>query len=764
MSRFVRIRTVWRKELTDTLRDRRTLIAMVVVPILLYPALMLGSFQAFELQRSQAVQQEFIVAVPDEATATWLRARIDSDLSRRLQAAGVPAEKLPELEQQLRDMTAAELRDLGGLELAEDQKAQIAQIRPYAYQVKVVAPPENAVTPEEQAEYLRAAVRRGEAAAAVMVRGDLPTYLAAGTSAVTLYFDATRFESQAYAARGLEGILERLADFMIQRRLTAAGVDQAVLEPIRLNAESVATSEQEAGFRLGMILPLILITMTISGAIYPAIDLTAGERERGTLETLMVAPVPTLDLIAGKFLVVTLIGMLSAVLNLLAMGATMYFGGIGQALTGSQAFAFPLSAIPLTLLVMIPMAVMFSAILLAVCSFARSFKEAQNYVMPVLVAAMVPAIVGLLPGSRLEGPLIVLPVTNIVLLMRDLFVGRIDVVDITLVAFSTTLYASAAVAIAAKLFGQEAVLFADSGSFRTLFIRKFYQPRRTPTVAQGFLLLAVLYLLNFFVQAQLQQIPGLAQDPLFFFIIGATLIVLFIGVPLLAALYSRVHLRSGFGWRPPPALGWVAAICFGLSTWILAQAWLGLQQQYLTMPDEVMRAFSEIEAVLQQLPPLWLIILVAVIPAIAEEVFFRGYALRALQGGLGWTAAIVITAIAFGLNHHSVHRVFITVVLGLVFGLLAMRSASIWPAILAHLMHNGISVASRAVDGLRSFLEALGMPADPTAAWPAVWLIVAAALALLGLLLCLRMQAHRDDPAFAPEPRVAAEPAVAART
>ena len=102
---------------------------------------------------------------------------------------------------------------------------------------------------------------------------------------------------------------------------------------------------------------------------------------------------PTVDLIAGKFVVVTLIGLMSAVLNLISVGGTIYLAGVGSMLSPGTEFVIPLSALPWILLLLIPMAVMFSATLLAVCSFARSFKEAQNYIVPVMLAAMIPGVV-----------------------------------------------------------------------------------------------------------------------------------------------------------------------------------------------------------------------------------------------------------------------------------------------------------------------------------------------------------------------------------
>lgn len=730
MRRFTRIQTIGRKELLDTLRDRRTLIAMIFVPMVLYPAMMLGSLQGFELQVSRLKQEEYQVAVETEAAQRWLRAVIDSDAARRPGAVGRPAEEVIELHERGEldepTTTAPTPRDETSVEAA---RADV-QRRPPRYDIVVV--------PDPQA--IRDRVRSGDLHTGLLLPG-VPERVGTGSIAVTLVLDQTDIRSQI-AASGLEGILRRVSDAWLQERLQRARLERDFIEPLALKQEPVATPEKVGGSILGQIVPLILVIMTITGAIYPAIDLTAGERERGTLETLMVAPVPTVDLIAGKFLVVALIAMLSAALNLLSIGGTIWLGGLGNLLAQGGEIVIPLNMLPWVLVVLIPLAVMFSAVLLAVCSFARSFKEAQNYVMPVMVAAMIPAVVGILPGTRLEGPLLIMPVTNIVILTRDLFTGRFDVFAILWVTLSTTLYAGAAVAIAAKLFGQEAVLFADSGSVKTLFKRRFFKPADHPTAAQAFFLLAIVFSLNFFAQQWLLKLPGVAGTIWFWIGLAGVIVALFLVLPILFAAYMRVRVRPAFSLTRPPAAGLLAALCFGLSTWVLAQGWFAFQQTWLPMPPEMERMYEEMVGLLGDLPPLVMVVFLALVPAVCEELFFRGYALAGLRGGLGKAAAIVVVAVAFGVYHHSVHRLIVTSVLGLVFGLLVIRYSSIWPAVVAHLLHNGISGLSARGDGLKPLLERMGYALNEAGYPPTPWLAAAGAILALGILLCLSAPAR----------------------
>ncbi|MGD8451785.1 MAG: ABC transporter permease subunit/CPBP intramembrane protease [Phycisphaerae bacterium] len=736
MNRFSRISTVWRKEFADTLRDRRTLVAMVLVPMVLYPALMLGSLQAFELQVGRLKQEEYTVAVGSPDIAHWLRTRIiDPDPARHPAAIGRAAEDVPAAieaatESQPSDVTSPQHEGSA----AETAQADVRH-RPPPYRVEVFPDVPQAVID-------------GRAHSGVIVVGDrLPRPDSPFSTHIMLVVDQTEIRSQI-ATAGLEGIFQRANDRIVERRLADENKTLDFIQPLRLEASDVASPEKLGGSVLGQIVPLILIIMTITGAIYPAIDLTAGERERGTLETLMAAPVPTVDLIAGKFVVVASIGMLSAILNLLSIGGTIYLGGLGNVLTGGGHVTIPLRTLPLVLLVLIPLAVMFSAMLLAVCSFARSFKEAQNYVMPVMMVALIPAVIGVLPGTELKGPLLILPVTNIVILTRELFMGQIDRVAILWVSLSTCVYAAAAVAVAAKLFGQEAVLFADSASIRTLFKRKFFRPRNVPTAAQAMLLVAVVYSLNFFVQQSMLKsglVPGSVEHLAG---LALTLAILFAALPIATAAYLRVRITSALSLGLPRPGAWLAALCFGLGTWVLALAWLSVQQRFLPLPAEFEEAARPLEEQLRQLSLIGTIFFAGIVPAFCEELFFRGFALSGLRAALGRVGAVLVVAFAFGATHYSVHRLAVTAALGVLFGMLVVQWGSIWPAMLAHMMHNCMVVLMARDDGLLPWLQKVGFfqEGSESVMPPAIWLGGAAALVTVGILLSI----------FASRPRPAA--------
>lgn len=748
MNRFSRINTIWRKELIDTLRDRRTLVAMLLVPIILYPALMLGSLQALQFQVSGLQRLHYTVVVPNDETGRWLRYVLDTDAARLEPEADLPAEELIEM--------AARSPEEGGpaappVEPGERQREAVraTRIRPENIDIRVSDDP-------------RQAVLDGAAHVALWFgkRDSLPQPGAAGTSAIALAYDQSEIRSEVITAH-LDNVLRRYNDWLLGERLAKAGLPIEFVSPIVTTPENIAPAERMAGSALGQIVPLILIVMTITGAIYPAIDLTAGERERGTLETLMVAPVPSVDLIAGKFIVVTFIALLSAFLNLASIGGTIWLGGVGDLLTQGGGFTLPIGALPWVMLLLVPMAVMFSAMLLAVCSFARSFKEAQNYVVPVMMAAMIPGVIGILPDTRLEGPVLIMPVANIVVLIRDLFLDRFDAFAFILVMLSTSMYAATAVAVAARLFGQEAVLFADSGSIKTLFNRKFFMPRAVPTAAQALLVLAAAYTFNFYIQQWIVRQAGLNSGVGFLSAMAITIVTIFAIAPWFVARYTRVRPQTAFRLHGASPWAFGAAICFGLSTWVLARAWFVIQMRFMPLDSDVARAIEQQFAWFNDVGPVTLVFFLALVPAISEELMFRGFALSGLQSGMGKLGAIIFTALAFGLAHYSPHRLLTTALLGLVLATLVVQHRSIFPAMIVHFMHNGLSLLAVHPQGFSGFLERWGWPAgaeDAAVAPPLPWMLGAVGLFLLGIMCCFLPNAARraaepdaDEPPYTPE-------------
>jgi sodium transport system permease protein len=200
----------------------------------------------------------------------------------------------------------------------------------------------------------------------------------------------------------------------------------------------------------------------MTGAIYPAIDLTAGEKERGTLETLLCSPVARTHLALGKVLTVLTVSVVTALLSISSNGVALVLvrqlaGGIAR---GKSA---PLALDPASLagvaVIMIPMAVFISALMVALGLFARSSKEAASYMQPLIILAILPAAAGGLPGVEMNYGLACIPVFNVSVISKEILGGVFHWNYIVMVFGVMGAYAFLAIVAAVAIFKRESVLF-----------------------------------------------------------------------------------------------------------------------------------------------------------------------------------------------------------------------------------------------------------------------------------------------------------------
>ncbi|MCH7994668.1 MAG: ABC transporter permease subunit [Planctomycetes bacterium] len=694
-----RIRTIYVKELIDILRDRRTLLAMIVVPIVMYPLLMLGSIQAVSYQVRSLDDEAIRFGVLTEDDGKHLHALILRD-----------AEIL------------SRVAERQSAENAGDEEDAPKPLDHDHYEVRATA----------SREALEDAIRERQLHLGVLIeKGPLIRGLYRRIH-VEFLVDSDNVRSFNAMTR-LQGVIERTRDRLFENRLAQVGLPKELAKPYIMHVSDLATSTS----MLGQILPLILILLTITGAIYPAIDLTAGERERGTLETLMVCPVPVIDLVVGKFLVVTSVAIMGAALNLTVVSATIYFGGFNRVLAGTEE-TVPLGKMALILLALIPFAVLMSAVMIAVCSYARTFKEAQNYVTPVILAVLIPGGIAALPATQLAGVMLVMPVGNMVLLARDLLLGaEISWWQVSLVLVSTSLYAGAAVAVAANIFGKESVVFADSASLKTIFSRRLIKPAAIPPLSMSLLVVALLFPTWFFVQAYLSPGPDEGMERLLR-MTGLLMPLLFVVCPTIVLLYWRTDIVNTFALRRPGVRSLAAGVLIGLSSWVVARELNVLQSSIIVIPAEILQSFETMAASIVAMPWWMALLLVAVVPAVCEELLFRGFFLSGLMKSARPATAILVSAAVFAVFHFLLFKFLVTAVLGVVFAYLCWRSRSILPGMVAHLLHNAIGALMVIEPSLPQKLGIESSDGDTWAHLPAHVLLPGVAVFVLALILIPR--------------------------
>ena len=234
------------------------------------------------------------------------------------------------------------------------------------------------------------------------------------------------------------------------------------LNPIRLEEISTAGTRERMGAVVGGFLPYILLMVCLMAAMYPAIDLGAGEKERGTLETLLLAPIPRTQLVLAKFLVLFTVGLTSALLMVASMGLLLsLFGNRFEGGLAMMVRAIGARDLFMVALMLVPTAAIFASILLSISIYAKSYKEAAGMISPLMMLVIVPIVLAMLPGVELNWFWSMVPLTNVSLAMKELVKGTMDYRMFWAILLSTTLIAGALLAWCRWWFTREVVLFRN---------------------------------------------------------------------------------------------------------------------------------------------------------------------------------------------------------------------------------------------------------------------------------------------------------------
>ena len=305
----------------------------------------------------------------------------------------------------------------------------------------------------------------------ILVPADYEQRLAAGQSAeVTILADQSQDVLDLRA-----GILARqlaaVSDQVLSKRLTDQGLSPGFATPIVVN--NVDLSPQDTGSRImASFLPMMILLFIFIGCIYIAIDITAGEKERRTLQTLFTTPSATGEIIAGKFLAVAAVGIVSATMNILSLVVAM---NIQVYLLGGSNSSFSLQLAPVAwvwLVILVLLATLFlGALSLAVVLLANSYKEAQSYVSPLMMIVLVPALMASMPGIELNYQTALVPVFNVALSIVALLKGNFDPALLGVVAAASLVYGILALYLASLTFGNENVITGEKVNFKMLFKR-----------------------------------------------------------------------------------------------------------------------------------------------------------------------------------------------------------------------------------------------------------------------------------------------------
>lgn len=697
--RLPQILTIFRKELVETLRDRRTLLMMIGLPVLVYPLLMMGLTRLQESQQAATEARRSVVGAWGDLPSALETALASRDA--RVDAApwlGAPDDVK-------RDIEAGNARPAAAI---EDEAATGAERR----SGPVLREQEN---PTLAAARALLTARRADAVL-VTWPGFEQALTREGLAAVTIYFDSVRDDSRSARDR-LTRVLADYRETLLAGRERARALPVGFTTAVEVRSRDVAPPARRAGYLLGALLPFILVSLSLFGGFYAAVDLTAGEKERGTMQTLMVAPLTSTEIVVGKFLAVWVVGLVAAFANVTSLSLTM-----ARILPGGE-FSIPATSFVLAALLLVPITLTTSALFLAIAAFAKDFKDGQNFLTPVYMLLVMPAGVTMLPAVELNAWTAFVPVVNIALLVKAVFSGELHADLLFLVLLSSTLFAVLAITLAAHVFAREQIMLGGKEPVRrVLGLERRAGGIPSPSVALTTFALAMV--LAFYASLLVER-RGL---------LAALLIVQygFFLLPALAVVFGLGYsVRETLLLRLPTWPHLLAALVIGATAWI---AIVGVFMRLAPPPESLVKGLEQLLTLGDPSLPLWVVLLgVAVTPAVCEELFFRGVVLAGLRR-LGLWPALLLSALLFGFAHASIYRMLPTLVLGVMLAWLAWQSGSIVPSMVVHALNNGLIVwlaRSPSSAALLGMGEASTLPPVPVT-------VAAAAVCAVGLALAGR--------------------------
>ena len=710
------VKLIFSREVRDQLRDRRTLFTIAVLPIFLYPLLGMLVFQVMQFTREYPVR---IWIVGSEHLPRQPRL-----IEGTLFSAGLFS--YPKDNKLLEVVLADSDSDAKGSEELQFEAKRAVQSGDF--DAVIIFPPSFS----EQLERFRKQLGDSRLPIHDEAVGEIPS--------PRIIYDQTRDESRVAKER-LAMVLHNWRENIGREYLKQNNISEILAKPFVAEETDVASEDQRRAAVWSKLLPFVILIWALTGAFYPAIDLCAGEKERGTLETLLCSPARRGEIVWGKLLTIMLFSGATALLNLVSMSvtATLMMGQLEQL---EQTFPeLPMGMPPLVSLVwlivaLIPVSALFSALSLALATFARSAKEGQYYLMPLLLVTMPLIVLPVLPSVQLELGTSLIPVTGLMLLLKSLMESdyQLALLHVIPVIGMTAICCLFAIRWAIDQFNNESVLFRESERVDLgLWLRHIVRNRGdTPSIGAALLCATFLLILRFFANFQLSTPESWSELAMVTII---SQIAFFAAPALIMAFILTRNPRATLLFRMPvgftlPAAFLLAALLHPTAMTISTQ----LQELY-PAPEQLQ---IMVQKLINDAPNIWALLLVlALTPAICEELAFRGFILSGLRhlGHPSW--AILLTSLLFGVAHGIIQQSIAASIVGCVIGYLAVQSGSILTCILFHLTHNSLAIFSQVLmdDFLAFFPAAKWAVQSIEGGYAYSWPFVVASLALAVLIL-----------------------------
>jgi sodium transport system permease protein len=641
------LRLLYVHELKMLVRARRTVVMAIVIPALIMPLMLYGQKWSAERRQRALAGTTYQYAVTG-ALADRVRSLIDS-------AKQEIAENKDARFDSLRQFKFAETRTDNPRQ-SLDSSAIHFYVEAFSGEDadKLPAPASPASTPPSAATPKRL---HGVPLINVVYRGDRDASDTAHDRIMALLRLARQKDSQAsLTARGFAGDPKQL---------------------FSVAETNMASRGQITGSLVGRFLTLFLVMMMFTGGAVASMDIIAGEKERGTLETLLTTAVGRNEIVTAKQLAITSVALLITLIQ--GLNFFIYIKLKVIALPDNFDLQLP-TGMALTLLVLfIPLAATIGSVLLMISAYAKSYKEAQMYFFPVYLLGLIPALASVLPGISLRSAIAFVPLANVSVASREILMGRPDPIMI-LVTFGVMVFAATYLmrASARMLAREDIILPAHYEPAEFLGGPALFQKR----VLRWF---ALMWAVTFAAAANIPQLASFRSQLIF------NEIVIMLGATLLMLRVYRLDPREVLSLRRVKPVVWLAVLFAIPAGNVTALGIFQVVNIFIPAPQQLLERFAN-DVIPRGMPTWQLLLYIAVLPAICEELAFRGVLLSGLRRKLRPAALVVVVGIIFGLFHVSLFRIAPTALLGMILTVIAMMTGSVFPGMLLHFGNNALGV------------------------------------------------------------------------
>jgi len=444
---------------------------------------------------------------------------------------------------------------------------------------------------------------------------------------------------------------------------------------LAMTAVNVATESQVSGSTLGRFFTVVLVMWMIAAGSIAAMDIIAGEKERGTLETIITTAAGRTEIVTAKQLAICSVAL--SITFIQVLNALVYVKLRLISLPESFVIDLSMKGVAQLFALFIPLAAALSAALLIISAYAKTYKEAKLHFLPLYLGSLVPALAAVLPGLRSRSIVAFIPMANVSVAAREVLMGRPDplMIFITFVVMSVT--AAGLIRFSASVLAREDIVVSAQHDQAVLAGGQNLFQRR---VFQWF---AVMWAVMFAVAV---NVPQTIRTQLIFNELGV-----FLAGSLLMVLRYRLKLREVLGIRRLRWPVWAAVLMAVPAAQVVAIAFFRLVSTVIPTPDELLREFSK-QMTSASLPIWQMYLLMAFLPAICEEFAFRGLLLHGLRNRFHPVVRCLLVGIVFGIFHYTLFRIAPAALLGVIITAIAMMTGSVLPGMLFHAANNSFAI------------------------------------------------------------------------